>query len=190
MAKLIYSALSSLDHYIEDANGNFDWAAPDEEVHAFINNLERSSGTYLYGRRMYEMMTVWETDPDLAAESPLLGEFAEIWQAADKILYSRTLTSAATRKTTIERNFDPEAIRRLKETAERNIAIGGSELAGQVFRSGLIDECHLFLVPVIIGGGKRSLPDNLRLDLDLLEEHRFSSGVVFLRYQVRQDRIH
>ncbi len=190
MARLIYSAISSLDGYIEDRDGKFDWAAPDEEVHRFINNLERSAGTYLYGRRMYETMMVWETDPNLAAESPLMRDFAEIWQAADKIVYSKTLEAVSTRKTQLERNFDPEAIRQLKEAVEHDILIGGPELAAHAFRAGLIDECHLFLTPIIVGGGKQSLPDNVRLELELLEERRFGSGVVFLRYRTRQGRRH
>ena len=185
MAKLIYSAISSLDGYIEDADGRFDWAMPDEEVHQFANDLERGAGTHLYGRRMYETMMVWETDPDLAAESPLLREFAEIWQAADKIVYSRTLEAVSTRKTRMERNFDPEAIRKLKETAEQDILIGGAELAAHAFRAGLIDEYQLFLTPVIVGGGKPSLPGNVRLELELSEERRFGNGRVFLRYRVR-----
>jgi len=185
MAHLIYSAISSLDGYTEDMDGNFDWAAPDEEVHRFINNLERSAGTHLYGRRMYETLMVWETDPSLATESPLLRDFAEIWQAADKIVYSRTLEAVSTRKTQIERNFNPEAIRQLKEAVEQDILIGGPELAAHAFHSGLIDECHLFLMPIIVGGGKQSLPDNVRLELELLEERRFGSGVVFLRYRIR-----
>ena len=188
MARLIYSAISSLDGYTEDMNGNFDWAAPDEEVHRFINNLERSAGTHLYGRRMYETLMVWETDPNLAADSPLTRDFAEIWQAADKIVYSRTLEAVSTRKTQMERNFNPEAIRRLKEAVEQDILIGGPELAAHAFRAGLIDECHLFLIPIIVGGGKPSLPDNVRLELELLEERRFGSGVVFLRYRTRQGR--
>lgn len=186
MARLIYSAISSLDGYIEDMNGEFDWAAPDEEVHGFINNLERSARTHLYGRRMYEMLMVWETDPGLAAESPLLRDFAEIWQAADKIVYSKTLEAVPTRKTQLERNFDPETIRRLKEAVGHDILIGGPELAAHAFRAGLIDECHLFLTPIIVGGGKPALPDNVRLELELLEERRFGSGVVFLRYRIRQ----
>ena len=186
MARLIYSAISSLDGYIEDMNGQFDWAAPDEEVHRFINNLERSAGTHLYGRRMYEALMVWETDPNLAAESPLLRDFAEIWQAADKIVYSRTLEAVSTRKTHIERDFNPTAIRQLKETVEHEILIGGPELAAHAFRSGLIDECHLFLMPIIVGGGKPALPDHVRLELELVEERRFGSGVVFLRYRIRQ----
>ncbi len=188
MAQLIYSAISSLDGYTEDMEGNFDWAAPDEEVHRFINNLERTAGTYLYGRRMYETLMVWETDPNLAADSPITRDFAEIWQAANKIVYSRTLQAASTRKTQLERNFDPEAIRQLKETVEQDILIGGPELAAHAFRSGLIDECQLFLIPIILGGGKPCLPANVRLELELLEERRFGNGVVFLRYQTRQGK--
>ena len=188
MARLIYSAISSLDGYIEDKDGNFDWAAPDEEVHEFINNLERTAGTHLYGRRMYEMLTVWETDPNLAADSPITRDFAEIWQAADKIVYSRTLEAVSTRKTRLERNFEPEAIRQLKESVEQEILIGGPELAAHAFRAGLIDECHLFLTPIIVGGGKPALPDNVRLELELLDERRFGNGVVFLRYRAKQAR--
>ncbi len=188
MARLIYSAISSLDGYIEDMDGKFDWAAPDEEVHGFINNLERSAGAYLYGRRMYETMMVWETDPSLAANSPLTRDFADLWQAANKIVYSRTLQAVSTRKTKLERTFDPEAIRQLKEAVEADILIGGPELAAHAFRSGLIDECQLFLTPIIVGGGKPSLPDDVRLELELLEERRFDSGVVFLRYRTKQGK--
>ncbi len=186
MAQLIYSAISSLDGYIEDTDGKFDWAMPDEEVHQFANDLERGAGTHLYGRRMYETMMVWETDPTLAAESTLLRDFAEIWQAADKIVYSKTLEAVSTRKTQIERNFDPEAIRQLKEASEHEILIGGANLAAHAFRAGLIDECQLFLTPIIVGGGKPALPNNVRLELELLEERRFGNGMVFLRYRVRQ----
>lgn len=185
MAQLIYSAISSLDGYIEDREGNFDWAMPDEEMHAFANNLERGVGTHLYGRRMYETLMVWETDPNLAAESPLLRDFAEIWQAANKIVYSKTLKAVSTRKTQIERNFDPEAIRQLKEASEYEIFIGGADLAAHAFRAGLIDEYHLFLTPIIVGGGKPSLPDNVQLKLELLEERRFGNGMVYLRYRTR-----
>jgi dihydrofolate reductase len=188
MAHLIYSAISSLDGYIEDMDGNFDWAAPDEEVHGFINDLERSAGTHLYGRRMYETLMVWETDPNLAADSPLMRDFAEIWQAADKFVYSRTLEAVSTRKTQLERTFDPDTIRQLKEAVEQDILIGGPELAAYAFRSGLIDECHLFLTPIIVGGGKPCLPANVRLELELLEERRFGNGMVFLRYRTRQGR--
>jgi len=188
MAHLIYSAITSLDGYIEDRDDNFDWAMPDEEVHRFINNLERTAGTYLYGRRMYETMMVWETDPNLATDSPLMQDFAEIWQAANKIVYSTTLSAASTRRTQIERNFNPETIQQLKKTAQHDILIGGPELAALAFRSGLIDECHLFLTPIIVGGGKPCLPDHVRLELELLEERRFGNGTVYLRYLAMHGR--
>ena len=185
MARLIYSAISSLDGYIEDRNGNFDWAAPDEEVHQFVNDLERMAATYLYGRRMYETMMVWETDPNLAADSPITRDFAEMWQAANKIVYSKTLEKVSTSKTELKRNFDPQAIKQLKESAASDISIGGSGLAAHAFRSGLIDECHLFLTPILVGGGKHALPDEVRLELELLDERRFGSGAVFLRYRTK-----
>jgi len=189
MANLIYTANTSLDGYTEDMNGKFDWTDhPDEEGFRFITNLIRADGTHLYGRRMYESMMVWETDPNLAGQSPLMRDFAEVWQAADKIVYSRTLEAVSTRKTKIDRNFDPEAIRRLKESVEQDIHIGGAELAAQAFRSGLIDECNLFITPIIVGGGKAALPDNVRLELELLDERRFGNGAVYLRYRTRQVR--
>jgi dihydrofolate reductase len=184
MPNLIYSALTSLDGYIEDPDGRFDWAAPDEEVHRFINDLERAVGISLYGRRMYETMSVWETDPSFAAGSPHLLEYAELWQAAEKIVYSRTLASVPTERTRIERDFDPDAVRELKRTAERELSIGGPELAAHAFRAGLVDEIQLFLAPVIVGGGKPALPDGLRLELELLDERRFESGMVYLRYRI------
>ncbi|HEX2697379.1 MAG TPA: dihydrofolate reductase family protein [Anaerolineales bacterium] len=186
MARLIYTANMSLDGYIEDMDGKFDWTEPSEEKFRFITNLIRADGTHLYGRRMYESMMVWETDPNLAAESPLMRDFAQVWQAAHKIVYSRTLEAVSTRKTQIERNFDPESIRRLKESVEQDIHIGGAELAAQAFRAGLIDECNLFIIPIIVGGGKPALPDKVRLELELLEERRFDNGEVFLRYRTRQ----
>ncbi len=188
MTNLIYIANASLDGYTEDQDGKFDWTEPSEELFRFITHLVRAARTYLYGRRMYEAMKVWETDPSLAAESALRRDFAEIWQAADKIVYSSTLQAVPTRKTRIERNFNPEAIRQMKKAADRDILIGGPELAAHAFRSGLIDECHLFLNPIIVGGGKKSLPDNVRVGLALLDEHRFGNGVVFLRYRVIQGR--
>ena len=188
MARLIYTANMSLDGYIEDMDGKFNWTDPSEEVFRFITNLIRADGTHLYGRRMYESMMVWETDPNLAGESPLMRDFAQVWQSADKIVYSRTLEAVSTRKTQIERNFDPEAIRRLKETVEQDIHIGGAELAAQAFRAGLIDECNLFILPIIVGGGKPCLPEHVRLELELLDERRFDSGVVFLHYRTRQAR--
>ena len=184
MTRLIYTAISSLDGYVEDGEGTFDWAAPDEEVHQFVNDLERPASTYLYGRRMYETMVFWETAHTLADQSPVTLDFARLWQAADKVVYSRTLETVSSARTRIERAFDPEAVRRLKATASRDLAVGGSELAAQAFRAGLVDECHLFLTPIIVGGGKRSLPDGVRMRLELLDERRFVSGVVHLRYRV------
>jgi dihydrofolate reductase len=185
MAKLIYSAIASLDGFTEDQSGNFDWAAPGAEVHEFINDLERPIGTFLYGRRMYETMAGWETDPTLAAESEVMADFAQIWQAADKIVFSRTLQTASTARTRIERDFDPEAVRRIKTSAGSDLTVGGPHLAAQAFRAGLVDECHLFLTPIVIGGGKRALADDVRLELELLDERRFGSGVVYLHYRVR-----
>jgi dihydrofolate reductase len=183
MAKLIYSAISSLDGYIEDKSGNFDWAMPSEEVHQFINDLERTAGVYLYGRRMYETMLGWETNPKLAVGSPLMRDFAEIWRSADKIVYSRTLKTPITLRTRIEQTFDPEAVRQLKKSTGPDITIGGPDLAAQAFEARLVDECCLFLVPVVVGGGKRSLPNNVRMELELREERRFGNGMVYLRYR-------
>jgi dihydrofolate reductase len=185
MAKLIYSAITSLDGYVADQDGNFEWAVPDEEVHAFINDLERTVGTYLYGRRMYEVMVGWETDPTLAGQSPLMRDFAEIWQAADKIVYSKTLETVSTARTHIERDFDPEAVRQMKARARRDILVGGPEFAAQAFRVGLVDESHLFVAPMVVGGGKRSLPDEVRLKLELIDERRFGNGMVYLHYRTR-----
>ena len=184
MAKLIYSAIASVDGYVADEDGRFGWAEPDEEVHAFINGLERSVGTYLYGRRMYETMAAWETDSTLAATSVLMREFAEIWQTAEKIVYSRTLGTASTRSTRIERDFEPEAVRAIKASAGRDLTVGGPDLAAQAFRAGLVDECHLFVAPIIVGGGKQSLPDDVRVQLQLVEERRFDAGMVYLCYRV------
>jgi dihydrofolate reductase len=185
MARLIYSAIASLDGYVADESGSFDWAAPDEQVHAFVNDLMRPVGTHLYGRRLYELMAPWETDPTLAEQSPVMRDFAELWQAADKIVYSTTLATPSTARTRIERAFDPEAVRELKARADRDLLVGGPELAAQAFVAGLVDECRLFLVPVIVGGGKRALPDHVRLRLELLDERRFDSGVVHLGYRTR-----
>jgi dihydrofolate reductase len=185
MTKLIYSAMTSLDGYIADEDGNFDWAVPDEEVHTFINDLERPVGTYLYGRRMYEVMVGWETDPTLADQSPVMRDFAEIWQAADKIVYSKTLDTVATARTRIERAFDPEAVRQMKAAAGGDLSVGGPDLAAQALKAGLVDECHLFVTPMIVGGGNRSLPDKVRLKLELLDERRFGNGMVYLRYHTR-----
>jgi dihydrofolate reductase len=183
MAKLIYSVITSLDGYISDENGNFDWAAPDEEVHRFVNDLERPVGTYLYGRRMYEMMVAWETPQTFADQRPVMLDFAEIWQSADKVVYSRTLETVSSARTRIERDLDPDAVRLMKASTGRDISVGGPDLAAQALKAGLVDECQLFLTPVVVGGGTRSLPDNLRLGLELLDEHRFGNGVVYLRYR-------
>jgi dihydrofolate reductase len=185
LANLIYVANTSLDGYTEDKDGKFDWTEPSEEYFRFITNFVRATRTHLYGRRMYETMMGWETDRNLAAESPLRRDFAEVWQAADKIVYSKTLETISTRKTKLERTFDPKAIRQLKEAVEHDILIGGPELAAHAFRAGLIDEYHLFLIPILVGGGKSALPDNVRLELDLLEERRFRKGTVFLRYRTK-----
>jgi dihydrofolate reductase len=183
MAKLIYSAITSLDGYVADEDGTFDWAAPDEEVHAFVNDLVRPVGTYLYGRRMYETMVYWETAHTLPDQSPATRDFAQIWQAADKIVYSGRLETVASARTRIERDFDPEAVRQMKARAGRDIGVGGPDLAAHAIRGGLVDECHLLLTPVVVGGGKRALPDKVRMELELLDEHRFGSGVVHLHYR-------
>jgi dihydrofolate reductase len=186
MARLIYSAITSLDGYIEDADGDFGWAEPDKEVHRFVNDLERSARTYLYGRRMYETMVGWETDASLAAMSEEMGDFAEIWQAADKVVYSTTLTDVSTRRTRIERRFDADAVRVMKDGASHDLLIGGAKLAGHAFAAGLVDECQLFLTPIVVGGGKRALPDGVRLELELLDQRRFAGGVVYLNYRAKR----
>jgi dihydrofolate reductase len=185
MAKLIYSAISSLDGYIADEDGNFDWAMPDEEVHAFVNDLERPVGTYLYGRRMYEVMVYWETAHTAADQSPRSHDFAEIWQAADKVVYSKTLETVSTTRTRLEREFDPEAVRQMKASAGRDISVSGPDLAAQAFRAALVDECYLIVTPIVVGGGKRSLPNDVRLKLELLDERRFDNGMVYLHYRTR-----
>jgi dihydrofolate reductase len=183
MAKLIYSAITSLDGYVADVNGNFEWAVPDEEVHTFINDLEQPVGTYLYGRRMYEVMVGWETAHTLADQSPLMRDFAEIWQAADKIVYSRTLQTVSSARTRIERDFEPEAIRQMKARLGSDVIVGGPELAARAIKAGLVDELHLFVVPIVVGGGKQSLPNNVRQKLELLDERRFGNGMVYLHYR-------
>jgi dihydrofolate reductase len=185
MAKLIYSAITSLDGYVADEDGNFDWAEPDEEVPAFDNDLERPVGTYLYGRRMYEVMVYWETAQTLGDQPPFVEDFAELWQTADKIVYSKTLETVSSARTRIERDFDAEAVRQLKASARRDITVGGPELAAQAIEAGLVDELHLFLTPIAVGGGKQSLPDGVRLKLELLSERRFGNGVVHLHYRTR-----
>ncbi len=183
MAKLVYSTIASLDGFVADAAGDFDWAAPDEEVHGFVNDMERSAGTYLYGRRLYEVMVAWETMP-VADEPPVIGDFAQIWRAAEKIVYSRTLEAVSSTRTRIERDFDPEAVRSMKASAASDITVGGPELAAQAIAAGLVDEINLFLVPVLVGGGKRALPAGVRVNLELIDERRFRGGAVYLHYRV------
>jgi dihydrofolate reductase len=183
MARLIYSAIASLDGYVEDAGGHFDWAAPDEQVHSFVNDLERPIGTYLYGRRMYETLLPWETTP-LNDQPAFAREFTEIWRGAEKIVYSRSLRSARSAKTTIERNFDPEAVRRLKAAAREDLTIGGADLAGQALRAGLVDELQFFAVPILVGGGKRWLPKGVHLDVQLEDTHRFANGTLYANYRL------
>lgn len=179
MARLIYSTITSLDGYTADESGDFGWAAPDEEVHAFVNDLERPIGTYLYGRRLYETMAYWETSAD---PEPVMRDYAEIWRAADKVVYSTTLEAPSTPRTTIEREFDPGAVRALKESSARDITVGGPTLAAQAIAAGLVDEYQRFIAPVAVGGGTRFLPDGVRIDLELVDERRFEGGFVYLRY--------
>jgi dihydrofolate reductase len=184
LAKLIYAAIASLDGYVEDAEGRSDWAMPDEEVHAFANDLERPIGTHLYGRRMYETMVFWETASAEADKPAAFSDYAAIWRATDKVVYSRTLQTVSSARTRIEGEFDPDAVRRLKQSSGADIAVGGAELAGQAIGAGLVDECHLFLCPIVVGGGKRALQDNVRAQLELLDERRFRAGVVYLHYRI------
>ena len=185
MAKLIYSAITSLDGYVADEQDKFDWSEPDEEVHRFVNDLERPVGTYLYGRRMYEVMVYWETAHELPDEPSPIADYAEIWQAADKVVYSKTLDAPSSARTRIEREFDPEAVRQLKAQATRDISVGGPDLAAQAIEAGLVDEYQLFIAPVAVGGGTQSLPEGIRLNLELLGERRFENGTVYLHYRAR-----
>ena len=185
MAKLIYAAIASLVGYVADENGNFDWAAPDEEVHTFVNDLERPVGTYLYGRRMYEVMVYWETAHTLDDRPPFIRDFAEIWQAADKIVYSKTLEAVSSARTRIERDFDPEAVRQMKASAGRDITVGGPDLAAQAIKAELVDEVHLLVSPIVVGGGNPALPHDVRVELELLDERRFANGVVHVHYRIR-----
>ncbi len=184
MAKLIYSAITSLDGYVADERGGIEWAAPDEEVHAFVNELERPIGTYLYGRRMYEAMAYWETRGDGPGDGEASRDFAGIWRAAQKIVYSRTLPDVSSARTRLERELDPDSLRRLKAESGRDLSVGGAELAGQALLQGLVDECHLFVTPVAVGGGTRALPNGLHAKLELLGERRFAAGVVHLHYRL------
>jgi dihydrofolate reductase len=183
MARLIFSAIASLDGYIADADGDFQWAAPDAEVFRAVNDLERQAGTYLLGRRMYETLKIWETPDAFPDMTPDMADFAQIWQSADKIVYSTTLQEPSTARTQIRRDFDPRAVQELKAAAHRALTIGGPELAAHAIRAGLVDEYQLFLVPVVVGGGTRALPLDVRLNLELAGERRFSNGVVYLNYR-------
>jgi dihydrofolate reductase len=185
VAELIYSAITSLDGYVADEEGNFDWAAPDDEVHAFVNDLERPIGTYLYGRRMYEVMRYWETAHTVADQPSTVRDYAELWRAADKVVYSKTLQEATTARTRIERDFDPQAIREMKATADRDLSVGGPGLAARAIEAGLVDEFLRFVAPIVVGGGTRWLPEGVRIELELGDERRFGGGVVFLRYRTR-----
>lgn len=185
MGRLIYSAITSLDGYTVDRDGNFDWSAPDEQVHAFVNDLERPIGTYLYGRRMYEVMKVWQTMDQEPREPAVVYDFAHIWRSAAKIVFSSTLDVPQTPKTAIERSFDVESVRALTAGAERDVSVGGATLAAQALQAGLVHEIQQFLAPVVVGGGTHFLPADLRLDLDLLDERRFGNGTVYLRYRCR-----
>ncbi len=184
MAKLIYTAIASLDGYTADSTGGFDWAAPSEEVHAFVNDLQRDTGTYLYGRRMYETMRVWQTMPTAPDQSPAVDDFARLWRDADKVVYSSTLTEATTPRTRIEPRFDPAVVRDLADSSDRAVSIGGPTLAAEALRAGLVDEVQLLLVPVSVGGGTPALPRDTFLTLELLDERRFTNGTVYLSYTV------
>jgi dihydrofolate reductase len=184
MAKLIYLAISSLDGFVADEHGNFDWAEPDEEVHTFVNDVLRPVGTHLYGRRMYEVMAAWETMP-LDGQPPFIQDFAEIWRTAEKVVYSSTLDTVSSARTHVEREFDPETIKQMKAAAEPDITVSGPDLAAQAIEAGLVDEYHLILAPVVVGGGTQSLPTDIRLRLELLDEHRFGNGMVHLHYRAR-----
>jgi dihydrofolate reductase len=185
VGKLTYAGITSLDGYIADVDGRHDWAVPDEEVHAFINDRERAVGTYLFGRRMYEEMAGWEGNDPARDQVPVMRDFAQAWRSIDKVVYSRTLDDVSTARTRLERTFEPDAVRQLKAAGERALSVGGPELAAHALAAGLVDECHIYVTPVVVGGGKRFFPDGVRLALELAEEHRFGSGVVHLGYRVR-----
>ena len=185
MAKLIYAPIASLDGYVADEDGKWDWSVPDDAVHTFVNDLSRPIGTWLLGRRMYDVLVAWETMDD---EHPAMRDFAQIWRSADKVVYSRTLEAPSSARTRIEREFDADAVRRMKDESERDLSVGGPELAAQALRAGLVDELQLFLSPIVVGGGNSALPDDVRVPLELLDERRFGNGVVYLRYRVTANR--
>jgi dihydrofolate reductase len=183
MGRLVYAALCSLDGYTADEDGSFDWAAPGEELHGFVNEMERGLGTYLYGRRMYEVMRFWEDADALAGEPEVMQEYGRIWRAADKVVYSSTLDAVTTDRTRLERSFDPGAVREMKESSDRDLGIGGPTLAAGALRAGLVDDVHLLIAPVVVGGGLQVFPDGLKVSLELVDERRFGDGVVHLRYR-------
>jgi dihydrofolate reductase len=185
MAKLIYVANVSLDGYVEDTDGRFDWTQPSDEVFAHITELVRPIGTHLYGRRMYETMAAWEFDPSLAAQSEMATEFADLWKTAEKIVYSTSVSAVSTAGTHLERRFDPGMVRARKASAATDLMIAGSTLAAQAFDAALVDEYHLFMYPVLLGGGKPAFSGSGFIQLELLEEHRFEDGAVHLGYRVR-----
>ena len=190
MARLIYSATASLDGYINDAQGGFDFAAPDAEVHAFVNDREREIGTYLLGRRVYDVMTYWDTAPvdelpDEPGDAAIMADYARVWRRIDKVVYSRSLETVTADRTRLERDFDPEAVRALKDAANRDLSVGGAELAGQALAAGLVDLLRVYIAPVVVGGGTRLLPDGLQLELELVDQHRFTNGTVYLLYAVK-----
>ncbi|MHA3838037.1 dihydrofolate reductase family protein [Terrabacter sp. AAH1] len=184
MARLLYTTIASLDGYVADSSGGFEWAAPDAEVHAFVNDLERDVGTYLCGRRLYEVMAYWETAPTDGDD--VEHDYARIWQAAAKVVYSRTLVEVRSARTTLEREFDAAAVARFVAGSDRDVSIGGPTLAVHALRAGIVDEVALLRVPVVVGGGTASLPDGIRLDLDLLDCRRFAGGTTYARYAVRR----
>jgi dihydrofolate reductase len=186
MAKLIYSGITSLDGYVGDADGNFDWGMPDKEVHTFVNDLQRPIGTYLYGRRMYEVMVYWENARTIADQPAVERDYTDIWQAADKIVYSTTLATVTSAKTRIEREFDPKAVQAMKAASVHDLTVSGPELAAHAIRAGLVDQCHVFVTPIVVGGGKSFLPDDVAFRLELLQERRFASGVVLLQYRTKK----
>jgi len=186
VARLLYSAITSLDGYVADADGNFDWAEPDLEVHAFVNDRERPIGTYLYGRRMYEVMQAWETLGDEPEAPDVARDYATLWRAADKVVYSTTLGATPTSRTRLERSFDPDAVRAMKETAAADLGIGGPGIAAHALRAGLVDEISLYLNPIVVGAGTPALPAGFTTPLRLVDEHRFGNGVVYLQYDVKR----
>jgi dihydrofolate reductase len=185
MGKLIYSMITSLDGYVSDRDGNFGWGAPEQESHEFVSELSRGIGTYLYGRRMYETMVYWETADTLPDQPPFIQEYARIWQGTEKVVYSTTLHEVSSERTRIEPTFDADAVRALKAASELDITVDGPQLAAHAIKAGLVDEYQLYVGPAIVGGGNRFFPDDVSVDLELLDERRFTNGVLYLRYAAK-----